>query len=112
MSKKWCYRVSNLAPFGCLRIRRYDHYRTSRPHHFAFAIAEPLTFIFNESIANGIVPNIWKKANITPLAKIHPPKCMENDIRPISLTCTLSKLLESITGKWVLEAISSKIDPK
>ena len=37
---------------------------------------------------------------------------MENDIRPISLTCTLSKLLESITGKWVLEAISSKIDPK
>ena len=79
---------------------------------FAFAITEPLTFIFNVSIASGIVPDIWKMANITPLAKTHPPKSLENDIRPISLTCTLSKLLESIIGKWVLDAISPKIDPK
>jgi len=40
------------------------------------------------------VPKLWKQANVIPVPKIHPPKLVENDLRPISLTATLSKILE------------------
>ena len=35
---------------------------------------------------------------------------MESDLRPISLVSTIAKLLESIIGSWILEAIEPHID--
>ena len=37
---------------------------------FAYELAEPVTTIFNASLASGIVPAIWKDSNITPIPKI------------------------------------------
>ena len=79
---------------------------------FAFALCEPLCYIFNSSVAEGIVPSIWKQANIIAVPKIRPPKLIENDLRPISLTPTLSKVFESLVGRWVVEAIGEKFDKK
>ena len=62
-------------------------------NEFAFELAEPLTFIFNESLTSGIVPAIWKDSYITPIPKIPLPES-KGDIRPISLTSILSKILE------------------
>ena len=79
---------------------------------FAFALCNPLCHIFNSSVTEGVVPNIWKCANVVPIPKTRPPKSIEQDLRPISLTPTISKVLESLVGRRLLEEIGSKCDPK
>ena len=73
-------------------------------------LADPVCAIFNSSLRQGDVPKIWKQANVIPVPNIHPPKLVENDLRPISLTATLSKILESFVGGWILEAVSHQLD--
>ena len=46
-------------------------------------IAKPLAMIFNASLAQGIFPNIWKLAKITPLFKFG-ARNKKNNYRPIS----------------------------
>ena len=58
------------------------------------------------------MPNVWKQANIVAIPKTKPPKSIEQDLRPISLTPTLSKILESLIGRWMLEKIGDKFDRK
>ena len=66
--------------------------------------------IFNASIREGYVPNRWKEANVVPVPKANPPRSIESDLRPISLTSTLGKLLESFVGSWILERIDDRLD--
>ena len=70
-------------------------------------LADSVCAIFNSSVRQGDVPKHWKQANVIPVPKIHPPKLVENDLRPIvSLTATLSKILESFVGGWILGAVA------
>jgi len=55
---------------------------------------------------------MWKRANVLPLPKINPPASIESDIRPISLTPTVSKILESFVGSWILELVGSQLDDR
>ena len=77
---------------------------------FAYILAEPITDIFNVSLSSGIAPDIWKQANISSIPKESPPKIL-CDFRPISLTSTLSKVLEEFVD-WITEDICDKIDAK
>ena len=52
-----------------------------------------------------------KQANVTPIPKVHPPRSIQSDVRPISLTPTISKYLESFIGSYILETIKDKLDP-
>ena len=45
------------------------------------------------------------------MPEVNSPQAIESDLRPISLTATLSKLLESYVGNWILSRIQSKLDP-
>ena len=57
--------------------------------------SKPIAHLFNLSIANSFVPDIWKNSIITPVQKqSKPPKC--EDFRPISVTPILSRILEKI----------------
>jgi len=49
-------------------------------------------------------------ANVVMLLKSYPPTSVEKDLRQISLTPTLSKILETFIGGWMLDDISSKFD--
>ena len=60
----------------------------------AFTLSDPISNIFNASIRQGVIPRCCKAAYIVPVSKQHPPKSVHNDIRPISLTPTISKMLE------------------
>ena len=73
-------------------------------------LADPVFAIFNNSLRQGHVPKIWKQANVIQVPNIHPPKLVENDLRPISLTATFSKILESFMGGWILEAVGHQLD--
>ena len=59
----------------------------------AYVIGPSLCELFNMSLALGEVPCKWKEANITPAFKREDPTLAMN-YRPISLLCTLSKVLE------------------
>ena len=48
---------------------------------------------------------------ITPVPKIPIPQS-ESDIRPISLTSILSKILEDFVISWMFEDISNVVDPR
>ena len=56
-------------------------------------IAYPLTKLSNKCLETNKMPAIWKCANISPIYK----KGRKDEVsRPVSLTCVLCKLLESI----------------
>ena len=52
-------------------------------------LAGPVCAIYNASVREGFVPSRWKEANVVPVPKVHPPRAIEADLRPISLTATL-----------------------
>ena len=78
---------------------------------FSSILAEPVCSIFNSSIAEGYVPTIWKSADIIPIPKVNPPVSIESDLRPISLTPVLAKILESYVCKWIWDTYLPKADP-
>ena len=77
---------------------------------FSVWLAQPLCAIFNASVRQGIIPLAWKRANVVPVPKTNPPATIEKDLRPISLTPSLSKVLESFIGQWILDDLQGKID--
>jgi len=100
------------------QLKRINMYKAPGPDNlpnwvlrdFAPFLFKPVCAIFNASVREGKVPSIWKKANVVPVAKVRPPMSVESDIRPISLTPTISKALESIVGLWILDVVGSQPD--
>ena len=77
---------------------------------FAPWLCEPLCAVFNASVREAKVPSVWKKANVLPIPKVNPPTSIESDIRPISLTPTVSKIFESFIGSWILALVRKQLD--
>ena len=72
-------------------------------------LAPAVTAIFNASLRDGFIPPEWKCANITPIPKVNIPENIEIDLRPISLTPVLSKILESFIVSWIWDLVKDKI---
>ena len=66
----------------------------------------PLSNIFNQSLTTGIVPTVWKNANVSALHKKNDPSEVIN-YRPISLLCCMDKVMEKIVHKHVFNFINS-----
>jgi len=64
-------------------------------------ITEPLTILFNRCLNEGIFPNIWKIAHVTPLHK-KGPENLCNNYRPVSLLSCVGKVLERCVHSRVL----------
>jgi hypothetical protein len=57
--------------------------------------------IFDKSLKTGEVPKEWKEANVTPLFK--KSRMERSNYRPVSLTSTICKILESIIRDSVMK---------
>ena len=68
-------------------------------------IAEPLTEIFNKSISEGVVPQDWKIANVTPIFE-KGTKLDSGNYRQVSLTSHIGKLLESLIRDTMINHLS------
>jgi len=68
-------------------------------------LATPVTLLFSRSMMEGIVPHDWKLANVTPIYK-HGSKKLAENYRPISLTCHLSKVMESIVRDVITQHLT------
>ncbi|EDO43664.1 predicted protein, partial [Nematostella vectensis] len=63
-------------------------------HH----LAPVITKIFNSSLKHQMVPSLWKLANVTPIPKESPlHEC--NQLRPISLTNIIMRIIERLVCK-------------
>ncbi len=74
--------------------------------------AAPLTALLNTSLRDGVIPALWKTAHVIQIPKKQPPRSIEKDIRLISLTPIVSKIVESILMKWVDHILENIIDDK
>ena len=68
-------------------------------------IAFPLQIIFEQSLRTGIVPQIWKHATVVPIFKKGTKGAAEN-YRPVSLTCIICKIFESILADRITEHLT------
>ena len=64
-------------------------------------VLEPLSYLCNRSLTEGIFPREMKIANVLPLYKSGDPMLF-NNYRPVSLLCILSKVFEKVMYSWLL----------
>lgn len=67
---------------------------------FSYELAIPVCHIINSSLTEGTLPTIWKHANVTPIPKTAKINDVKTDLRPISLTPTLSKVAEHLIVQY------------
>ena len=80
------------------------------PKLFAFELAPVVADLYNWTLRDGFIPPLLKSAIVHLLPKVTPPKCIEDDVRPISLTCQLAKVLEDFTLARVYPSIVGNLD--
>ena len=71
-------------------------------HDMADLLAGPLTIIYNRLMQEGDVPGIWRWANVCPVFK-KGAKGDPANYRPVSLTCVVGKVMESLIRDRMVE---------
>ena len=71
-------------------------------HELADMLSAPITVLFNRSVQGEELPHDWKLQYVSPIYKKGQRSLAEN-YRPISLTCILCKILESMVRSEVLK---------
>ena len=80
---------------------------------FSDILALPIMDIINTSFRSSKVPDIWKLADVVPLPKVPIVQDLEKELRPISLTSTLSKIAESfVIENEVKPTLLKVVDPQ
>ena len=74
-------------------------------------LAYPLSLIFKLIYNTGIIPTQWKLSNVVPIHKKGDDKDVRN-YRPISLLCTVSKILERIIHDGLISKTLHLIDKR
>ena len=104
--------LNTLLELNASRASGHDNLPNWVLKNFAYILAAPIADILNTSFLECKVPDARKLANVCPLPKASSICNINEDLRPISLTPTLSKVAESfiidIALKPVLLAV---IDP-
>jgi len=70
------------------------------------AIINSVTNIINSSLQLSCFPSLWKKAFLCPIPKVRNPLSVK-DFRPISMLCTLSKILEKVVHDQILTYLNA-----
>ena len=65
--------------------------------------------MFGLILQHGSLPDCWKLANVTPIFKKGPSSNPDN-YRPISLTCIICKVFESVIKDQLLAFLESRED--
>jgi len=65
---------------------------------FAFELTSPVVSdLYNSSLTVGYIPDLLKESLVHPVPKCSPPKSITDDLRPITLTSQLAKVLEGFS---------------
>ncbi len=69
-------------------------------------VAAPLAEIFNSSLREGVVPEDWRQANVTPIFK-KGARTDPGNYRPVSLTSVCCKLLEGVIKDNIMDHLNN-----
>ena len=72
-------------------------------------VANPLVYICNMSLSEGVFPTPLKTANVEPLYKCDDPMLF-NHYRPLSLLCTLSKVFEKAMYNRLIKFLEKSLN--
>ena len=78
---------------------------------FAFELSPVVSDIYNSTLRQGTIPELLKSSIVSPIPKCMPPKTIEDDLRPISLTLQIAKVMEGFNLEPLLADIGDQIDP-
>ena len=84
----------------------FIHFHSAEAH-VAASIAFPLSIMFENFFRSKFLPPIWKLAHVKPVYKSGDSSLTKN-YRPISLTCVLSKIMESIIKDQISDFLFEK----
>lgn len=79
---------------------------------FAFEFAPVIADVYNASLSQGVYPHQLKLSIVRPIPKELPPSSIENDLRPISLTSQISKIMERFTIDSLMPQVLDQLDTK
>ena len=78
-----------------------DHIPPILLKNIASSISSPLASIFELFFENSFLPNVWKLSHVKPIFKNKDSSSVSN-YRPISLTCTCCKVMESVIHEQII----------
>jgi hypothetical protein len=91
--------------YALLRLKKTATGPDSLPSWFlkenAIALSPTITTIFNASLSQHVIPDLWRIAAIHPIPKVNTPTAM-SQLRPISVTSVLCRVLERLVCKRYL----------
>ena len=100
-------------------LAKLNPYKSSGPDaipnwllkEYSYLMALPITRILNASYFEQRLPLAWKMADISPIPKTKPIRNLKKELRPISLTSTVSKVAEELLVEdYVKPAVLKVID--
>lgn len=77
---------------------------------FGAELCPMLTDIYNSSLKQVYVPAQLKESLVRPLPKVSPPKSVDSDLRPITLTSQIAKIVEGFTLSSLYSQVIDNID--
>ena len=78
---------------------------------YADLIAFPVCRILNASFKEQRLPRSWRLADVTPLPKKKPVQILKKDLRLISLTPCVSKVVEEfVVRDYIMPAVLNNLD--
>ena len=89
-----------------------DMFPNKIPKKFASELAPVISDIFNSSMTQGTFPKALKRSIVVPVPKVSLPKSIEDDLRPISLTSQIAKVMEDCTLDKFFPEVVNKLDTK
>ena len=78
---------------------------------YAFELSPVVSDLYS-SLTVGYIPDILKESLVHPVPKCSPPKSITDDLRPITLTSQLAKVLEGFALDSLFQQIVNKLDHK
>ena len=79
---------------------------------FAHELAPVVCDLYNCSLREGCVLDVLKTSIVTRAPEVSPPMRLEEDLRPITLTSPLAKVLEGFTLEHLLNQVADSLDLK
>ena len=75
-------------------------------------LLKSFSFELAGKLRESFIPPLLKSACVCPLPKKRPAQSVNNDIRPISLTCQISKVMEGLTLSRLAPSVLADLDAK
>lgn len=74
--------------------------------HCASELSQPLSLLFTQCFNSGIQPALWKTAWVVPIHKRR-SKSVPSNYRPVSLLCVISKVMETIVNRRLMNYLET-----